>query len=115
MKLFVAFISKPITIAVIVTRNEMTRFVGDSNRLGASGPAGAAKVEPAAGVNSIRFTGYFEVPATGAYRFYTIFGRAGAKAALRVATQPEQSLAFAATQGNLAVGIQRTTSSWTPE
>jgi hypothetical protein len=49
---------------------------------------GANTVKPAT-ARSARFEGYLEVPASGAYRFFAVCGRAGAEAELRFAHMPD--------------------------
>ncbi|MCI0349536.1 MAG: hypothetical protein L0Z53_08950, partial [Acidobacteriales bacterium] len=45
-----------------------------------------------AGTNSARFEGYLELPAAGAYRFFTVFGKKDAEAELRFAHLPNPLL-----------------------
>jgi len=70
-------------------------------RMATSGSAETITVPGRA--NSARFSGYFEVAKTGAYRFYGTFGRATANAKLTVGTEPQRTIDFDPSQGHLEV------------
>jgi peptidoglycan hydrolase-like protein with peptidoglycan-binding domain len=53
-----------------------------------------------AGTNSARFEGCFEVPASGAYRFFVILAKNGAEAELRVGEAPDAVINYRAIRDN---------------